>query len=89
MPDTRLVRTSRLMINLGTLPEEPPTRMWAGPSEGGRQCGACGGGLATGELEYEVPAEPATIYMHVRCMELWAIEAQRPSTGGLTTGIRK
>jgi hypothetical protein len=74
-PDIR-ARIGRL-IDGGTLPGRPPTRIWAGRSRGDRPCGACGGPFAAGEVEYAITVGVTQLLMHIRCVELWAIEAEQ------------
>jgi hypothetical protein len=67
----------RDLIDAGRLPAHPPTMIWAGPSTGTRSCGVCCETLVAGDVEYEVVIGTATMFMHIRCVKLWATEAER------------
>ena len=67
----------RALIAAGKLPQEAPARVWAGLSHGDRQCEACDVKFAPGETEYEVTTAATTLYLHIRCFEFWAAEAEQ------------
>ncbi len=67
----------RDLIDAGQLPEHPPTQIWAGTSTGTRTCGVCGDAVVADDIEYEVSVGATSIFMHIRCVKLWAAEAER------------
>ena len=72
----------RDLIDTGRLPTQPPTTIWAGSSRGGRSCSACGGVLAAGEVEYELAVDSITMFIHIHCVEVWAVAVRRPPDAG-------
>jgi hypothetical protein len=76
-PEPAIRERIRELIHAGQVPEQPPTSIWAVPSQGGRPCSVCAGPFAIGETEYEVRVGTTALLLHLRCVELWAIEAEQ------------
>ena len=52
-----------------------PVKFWAGKSEGGCFCAACGGVLRPGDVEWEIVIGEAVSFMVDRhCYDLWMSE---------------
>ena len=67
----------RSLIDAGTLPSKPPTKMFAGPAFINHPCTVCGAGIRPGEMEYQSDVRTRILRVHRRCYELWReFEAQ-------------
>jgi hypothetical protein len=67
----------RALIDAGTLPSKPPTKMFAGPAFINHPCTVCGAGIRPGETKYESDVRTRILRVHRRCYELWReVEAQ-------------
>jgi hypothetical protein len=76
LSDEAIRERIRALLSSGVLSRKPPTKMFVGPSAGGRFCAICGGGIAQGEMEFEssIPAEVSLVF-HRRCADLRVREA--------------
>jgi hypothetical protein len=68
----------RQKLDDGTLPHDPPVRLWAGQGRGG-PCAACGQPIVSTQLEYEPEYTDArtAIRLHLGCHGVWEAERRR------------
>jgi hypothetical protein len=72
----------RRLMDARFLERVAPKRIAAKPAQGDHPCVACMLPITKVETEYEVGGPAVLLYFHRRCLELWALEAQRGEGSG-------
>jgi hypothetical protein len=89
MSDERTLREKiREMIQVGTLPNRRPDRMWGGPG-GGAECTICSVPVRLDEVELEIEFarngnDPGldNYHLHYRCLAAWESERHNLELAG-------
>jgi hypothetical protein len=66
----------RERLDRGTLPHEPPGKMYAGHGEN-QLCDGCDEPIGPSQVQYEFDADGRTIRFHLGCAGLWEAYRRR------------
>lgn len=88
MGDETVLRTrAREAMKRGTLPQDPPERMWGGPGSGA-SCDVCARPTGQDEVEFELEFASAggtgttNYHVHARCFAAWELERRNGHSNG-------
>jgi hypothetical protein len=80
--DSEIRARLRALMEANVLQRVAPRRVAARQASGIHSCAACTVVIPKGETEFEIMGPAVLLYFHRRCLELWALEAQRGERPG-------